>query len=92
MNIDKALSYLGGYFSSTEFELDIPKLADILEITEEELTESLQTLQTVGDIKLEENKLTLVNILPRKNKKFNELYTPVETFVWGKGMKLKLDK
>ena len=36
--------------------------------------------------------VTLLNIMSKSNKKFNDLYAPVETMEWGKGMKLKLDK
>ena len=38
------------------------------------------------------NKVTLINIEPKTSKKFNDLYAPVETMVWSKGMKLQLDK
>lgn len=92
MSVSKVLSYLGGYFNSTEFELDLPKVADIAEYEEEELTAELEELQVVGDIKLDGNKVTLINIEPKISKKFNDLYAPVETMVWGKGMKLQLDK
>ena len=35
MEINKVLSYLGGYFNATEFELDIPKIADVSELSED---------------------------------------------------------
>lgn len=90
--MDKVLSYLGSYFNSNEFELDIPKIADVSEMTEEEVENELNELQTKGDISLDGNKVTLINIKPKKSQKFNDLYAPVETMVWGKGMKLQLDK
>lgn len=92
MSISKVLSFIGGYLNSTEFELDISKIADVSEYTEEEVTEELDKLQTNGDISLDGTTVTLINIKPKKNKDFNDLYAPVETMVWGKGMKLKLDK
>lgn len=88
----KILSYLGSYFNSNEFELDIPKIADVSEMTEEEVEAELSELQLVGDISLDGNKVTLINIKPKKSQKFNDLYAPVETMTWGKGMKLVLDK
>lgn len=88
----KILSYLGSYFNSNEFELDIPKIADVSEMTEEEVENELNELQMKGDISLAGNKVTLINIKPKKSQKFNELYAPVETMIWGKGMKLVLDK
>ena len=88
----KILSYLGSYFNSDEFELDIPKIADVSEMTEEEVEAELSELQLTGDISLDGNKVTLINIEPKKNQKFNDLYAPVETMTWSKGMKLKLDK
>lgn len=88
----KILSYLSSYFNSNEFELDIPKIADVSEMTEEEVETELSELQLIGDISLEDNKVTLINIQPEENQKFNDLYTPVETMTWGKGMKLQLDK
>jgi len=88
----KILSYLGSYFNSNEFELDIPKIADVSEMTEEEVEAELSELQLTGDISLDGNKVTLINIEPKKNQKFNDLYAPVETMTWSKGMKLKLDK
>lgn len=88
----KILSYLGSYFNSNEFELDIPKIADVSEMTEEEVENELDELQMKGDISLDGNKVTLINIKPKKSQKFNDLYAPVETMVWGKGMKLVLDK
>lgn len=88
----KVLSYLSSYFNSNEFELDIPKIADVSEMTEEEVENELNDLQSKGDISLDGNKVTLINIKPKKNQKFNDLYAPVETMTWGKGMKLVLDK
>lgn len=92
MNIATVLSFLGGYYDSIEFELDIPKIADILEAAEEDIEREIKKCQSNGDIKLEDNKVTLINITPKKDKKFNSQYAPVETIEWGKGMKLKLDK
>lgn len=88
----KILSYLSSYFNSNEFELDIPKIADVSEMTEEEVETELSELQLIGDISLEDNKVTLINIQPEENQKFNDLYAPVETMTWSKGMKLQLDK
>lgn len=90
--MDKVLSYLGSYFNSNEFELDIPKIADVSEMTEEEVENELNELQMKGDISLDGNKVTLINIKPKKSQKFNDLYAPVETMIWSKGMKLQLDK
>ena len=92
MSIIKILSYLGGYTNKTEFELDIPKIADIAEMSEDELNEELQKLQSNGYINLDGSNVTLNNIKPKSNKKFNELYAPLETMEWSKGMKLTLDK
>ena len=92
MSIIKILSYLGGYVNKTEFELDIPKIADIAEMSEDELIDELKHLQSKGDISIDGNNVSLVNIKPKSNKKFNDLYTPVETMEWSKGMKLTLDK
>ena len=88
----KILSYLGSYFNSSEFDLDIAKIADISEMTEEEVEKELNELQTKGNIKLNNGKVTLINIKPRKNEEFNNLYAPIETITWSKGMKLVLDK
>lgn len=92
MEIKQILSYLGGYHNSTKFELDIPRIADVAELTEEEVVTDLNELQSKKEIKLEDNMVTLLNIMSKSNKKFNDLYAPVETMEWGKGMKLKLDK
>lgn len=89
--IKNVLSCLGGYFGTNTFELDIPKIADVSEMSEEEVSQELEELNTSGDIKLDGNTLTLVNILPKISKKFNDLYAPVETMLWGKNTKLKLD-
>jgi hypothetical protein len=92
MNISKVLSFLGGYFNANEFELDIPKIADVSELSEEEVTSELQALLASGDISVAGNKVTLIKLIPEISKSFNELYAPVETMLWGKGEKLKLDK
>lgn len=92
MTIRTILSYLGGYFKSSTYEVDIPKVADIAELFEEDVINELEELQANGDIDLDENKVTLIKISPRTNKKFNAEYRPVETMVWDKGAKLKLDK
>lgn len=92
MTIVKILGYLGGYFNATEYELDIPKIADISESSEDEVNVELQKLQSNGDIDICDNKITLIKISPKNNKKFNELYSPVETLILGKNSMLKLDK
>lgn len=92
MEIKKVLSFIGGFENSTEFTLDLSKVSDISEYTEEEVTEELNKLQEKGDIIIDGNNITLINIKPKKNQKFNDLYAPVETMTWSKGMKLKLDK
>jgi hypothetical protein len=92
MEIVNVLSFLGGYFNSEEFELDISKISDITELSEDEIQSELTALQENDIIGLDNTKVTLINIKPKKNKKFNDLYAPVETMEWGKGMKLKLDK
>ena len=92
MSIIKILSYLGGYFNKTEFELDISKIADIAEMSEDELIDELKQLQSKGDINMNGNNVSLVNIKPKSNKKFNDLYTPVERMEWTKGMQLTLAK
>ena len=89
--IYNVLSCLGGYFNSNTFELDIPKIADISEMSEDELIQELNILQSNGDIELKDNTITLVHISSKKSKKFNDLWAPVETMTWGKNMKLKLD-
>ena len=89
--IKNVLSYLGGYFNSNTFELDIPKIVDASEFTEEEIIQELKKLQLSGDIKLDKNNITLINIKAKKNKEFNDLYKPVEIIDWVKGTKLKLD-
>lgn len=92
MNIKNVLSYIGGYLNTNEFELDITKIADAAELSEDETVKELEALCNNGDIKLSDNKLTLINITPKINKKFNELYNSVETFDWTKNTILKLDK
>lgn len=91
MTMNQVLSYLGGYFNSTEFELDILKIADITEFSEEEIIQQLDELKQNGNIDIINNTVTLHTIKPKKNKKFNDLYKPVETFTWKKGESLKLD-
>lgn len=92
MSIIKILSYLSRYLNKTEFELNISKIADIAEMSEDELNAELQQLQSNGYINLDGSNVTLINIKPKSNKKFNELYAPLETMEWSKGMKLVLDK
>ena len=92
MELKKVLSCIGGYLDSTEFELDLPKIADVSEYSEEDVIAELGLLKSTGDINMDGSVVTLVNIKPIKNKKFNELYAPVETIDWQKGMKLVLDK
>lgn len=90
--INNVLSCLGGYFKSKEFDLDITKAADLAEISEDEFSEELKVLAINGDINIDGNKITLVNIEPKICKKFNDLYMPVETMTWNKNTKLVLDK
>lgn len=92
MSISKILSYLGGYLNKIEFEINISKVADIAEMSEDELIEELQQLQSNGYINFDGSNVTLISIKPKFNKKFNELYAPLETMEWSKGMKLVLDK
>lgn len=86
------LSYLGGYFNSNEFDLDISKISDISELTEEEIIDNINKLQASGDISYFNNKVTLKTIIPVENKQFNEEYKPIETVVWEKHSMIKLDK
>lgn len=90
--IEKILGFIGGYYDSDEFELDIPKIADISELSEEQVIQELEELQKNKDITIVNNIVTLHNIVHKKSKKFNNLYAPVETIYWTKGMKLVLDK
>lgn len=92
MKISKVLSYLGGYFNNTKFELDIPKIADVSESSEEEVENELHKLSLNGDISISNNQITLISIVPKTNKKFNDLYSPIETVAWDKNTILKLDK
>lgn len=92
MEINKVLSYLGGYFNATEFELDIPKIADVSELSEDEVTEKLNELQAQNVIQINDNTVSLIDIKPSSNASFNDMYKPVETMNWDRGMKLKLDK
>lgn len=93
MSMKNILSCLGGYFNSTKFELDIPKIAEVVDLTEDEITSELNDLQNTGDIVLnDDNSVELINITTKVSKKFNDLYAPVETLEWKPGMKLKLDK
>lgn len=89
--LQNILSCLSGYLDSKEFELDIPKIADVSEMSEEEVIEELHTLHSNGEIQLNDNKVILTTISPKNSKKFNDLWTPVETMVWKKNTKLKLD-
>lgn len=89
--ISNVLSCLSGYLKSKKFELDIPKIADVSEMSEEEVMTELHSLESNGDIKLEGNSVELIKISPKNSKKFNDLWAPVETMPWGKNMKLKLD-
>lgn len=89
--IRETLSCISGYYNSNEFDLDIPKIADAAEIDEEELIEELNILQNNGDIKINDNKITLINIPPKKDENFNNFWKPMETIVWEEGTKIKLD-
>ena len=93
MEIINVLSYLGGYFGSSTFTLDMNKVEEISEYDSDELISELTKLQSSGDIKVSlNNSITLVNIKPQVNEEFNDLYKSVETFEWKKGTKLVLDK
>ena len=92
MSITSVLSYLGGYYNSTTFELDMFKVADVSESSEDELNFVLQELSLNGDISIDNDMITLITILPEINERFNELYSPVETVKWDKNTMLKLDK
>lgn len=92
MEIYNILSYLGSYFDSDSFELDIPKIADICECSEEEIINQLSALTLDGTISLNGNFVTLNCIEKEINKQFNALYAPVETVEWKKGTNLILDK
>lgn len=92
MSITSVLSYLGGYYNSTTFELDMVKVADVSESSEDELNFVLQELSLNGDISIDNDMITLITILPEINERFNELYSPVETVKWDKNTMLKLDK
>lgn len=85
------LSYIGGYLNSNSFELDISKIADVSEIEEAEVLKELDILQSNGDIELKNDKITLVTIPLTINKNFNELWTPIEEFIWKPNMIIKLD-
>ena len=74
MNFIEVLSYVGGYYTSTEFELDIVKLADVAELSEDEVLNELQELQSNGDISIDDNTIKLINIPVKTNKAFNDLY------------------
>ena len=91
MEIKEVLSCLGGYYSSNTFELDIPKIADISEFNEEEVIQEVKNLKVAGDILVNNNLVTLIDVKATQNKEFNDLYRPVETFEWKKGEKLRLD-
>ena len=93
MSIREVLSYLGGYFGSNTFTLDMSKVEDISEYESDEFISELTKLQSSGDIIISlNNSITLVNIKPQVNETFNDLYKPVETFEWKKGTKLVLDR
>lgn len=92
MEIYNVLSYLGGYFDNDSFELDIPKIADICECTEEEVIAKLNEFAAEDAIILDGNFITLNTIKRETNKQFNTLYAPVETIEWKKGTNLILDK
>lgn len=89
--VNTILGYLGGYFKNTTYELDIPKIADVSELSEDEIENELSKLQTNGDISINDNTITLIKISPKSNEKFNDLYRPVETMNWDKNTMLKLD-
>ena len=92
MEVNEILSYLGGYFKSTIFDLDITKIADLAELSEDEVIDYLEKLKLASDIDLENNKVELKTIIPQNNKEFNDLYKPVETFEWKRHEKLIFDK
>lgn len=92
MNVKNILSYLSSLLKTDEFEIDIVKLSEIADLSEEEFENELIDLQTKNDIEYSNNTVKLINIKPKKNKKFNDLYNPVETFEWTQNMKLVFDK
>lgn len=92
MILKSVLSCLSGYLNATSFTLDLPKVADVAEASEDEVLEELDNLKKSGDIDFDGTTITLLNIKPRTSKKFNDLYAPVETIEWKKGAKLKLDR
>lgn len=93
MSVKEVLSYLGGYFGSSTFILDMNKVEEISEYESDEFISELTKLQSSGDITISlNNSITLVNIKPQTNETFNNLYKPVETFEWKKGTKLVLDR
>lgn len=92
MSVLNVLSCLGGYFKSNEFDVDIQKMADAAELSEDDFEKELKVLEADGSISIVDNKITLLTIEPTTDKNFNEMYEPVETFEWKKGMKLVLDK
>ena len=89
--IKDELSYLGGYYNNSTYELDIPKIADVSELDEDVVERELEILQSSGDIDINGNIITLITIKPKLNNKFNNLYKPVETILWDKNSMLKLD-
>lgn len=89
--IKKILSCLGGYFDNRSFKLDLPKVAEIAEVSEEEVLTELNKLKESKDIEFNNDTITLLTIEPKTSRKFNSLYAPTETFIWNKGTKLKLD-
>lgn len=91
MEIKEVLSCLGGYYGSNTFELDIPKIADISEFNEEEVIQEVKNLKLAGDILVNNNLVTLIDVKAKQDKEFNDLYRSVETFEWKKGEKLRLD-
>lgn len=92
MTMDKILGFIGGYENKKTFEINIPHIAEVTELTEEEIENEIDILKDNGDIELTDNTINLINIEPKINKRFNNLYAPIETLDWKKGTKLKLDK
>lgn len=90
--IKQILSYLGGYYNSKIFNLDIINMTDISEMSDEEFINELNSLNDSKDIIFKDNVITLITIKPVVNKNFNNTYKKVETFEWKAGSSLKLDK
>ena len=90
--IKEFLSYLGGYFNSNTFKLDLCKMADYAEMSEDEFLNELNELHKTNDIIFKNDEITLVTIKPILNKNFNESYKPIEEMICKPGEVFKIDK